>query len=145
MLPVTSGFIFPNGFTLESNGSGHRKAAAAFIRERGLREKFDEYEKKTHGGEDEFLIDVIGALKVCHYSGVHYLYVPRVHNEYIEYIAQKYDAEGYQIKINYSDMVLNINKFFKKLTSDGYNKTVITRKDSRGASYYIYNPNREGD
>lgn len=145
MLPVISGFIFPNGFTLESNGSGHRKTAAAFIRENGLREKFKEYEKKTCGGEDEFLIDVMGAVKVCHYSGIHYLYVPRVRNDYIEFIAQKYDDEGYQIKINYSGMVLNVNKFFKKLTSDGYSKTVITRKDTRGVSYYIYNPNRDGD
>ena len=146
MLPVTSGFIFPNGFTLESNGSGHRKAAAAYIRENGLREKFKDYEKKTFGGEDEFLLDVIGAVKVCHYCGVHYLYVPRVHNEYIEYIAQKYDAAGYKIKFNDSCMVLNVNEFFKKkITRDGYNKTVITRKDARGASYYIYNPNRDGD
>ena len=57
----------------------------------------------------------------------------------------EYDDEGYQIKINYSGMVLNVNKFFKKLTRDGYSKTVITRKDTRGVSYYIYNPNRDGD
>lgn len=146
MLPVISGFIFPNGTTLESNGNGHRKTALLFIRENGLGEKFREYEQRTSGGEDEYLIEVLGAVKICHYCGEHYIYVPRVHNYYIDHIMRKYKTAGYHIKILNSGMVLNVKAFSKiKITCDGYNKTVISRKDVNGTTYYIYNPNIDGD
>lgn len=145
MLPVTSGFIFPNGIILESNGSGHRKTAAEFIRKNGLREKYREYERKTSGGEDEYLTYALGAVKACHYCGVHYLYVPRVHNDYIESIVKKYKDEEYTIKILDSCMSLDVKVQKVQTSDDGYGRTVTSRKDVNGMTYYIYNPNRVGD
>lgn len=146
MLPVTTGFIFPNGAMLETDGTGHRKNASIYIRESGLMEKYKQYVEKTSGGEDEYLIEVLGAVKVCHYCGTHYLYVPRLHGDYIDYIVKKYEQAGYSIKYFNTCIGLHVNVPTKsKIINKGYNQTIVTLIGLDGKKYYAYNPNREGD
>lgn len=148
MLPVSTGFILPNGTRLETDSTGHRKCAERYIREHGLKERYKAYEQETSGGEDEFLVDVLGALKVCHYCGIHYLYVPKIPNEYKEYVItviREYKKKNFHIKYLNSCVEIEIHISEKvRSTSKGYNRTVMETIEN-GKKRYIYNPNRIGD
>ncbi len=137
MLPTTAGFIFPNGEILDSGSAGHCKTAFRYIRERGLLKSFND---SKFDAEDDFLIFYLGAVKVCHYLGRHYLYVPRPHNEYIEEVARLYEKNNYSIK--YISIGNTEAASFKTidLSRKSYNSTVIETPDG-----YIYNPRRSGD
>lgn len=145
MLPVTTGFIFPDGFLLETGGIGHRKMAFRYIVQHGLQKKYYKYEQEKGGGEDEFLIDVLGAVKICHYCGVHYMYVPKLHGIYIDSIEKIYRNAGYKVLYYNTNTVENLKVLVSNININSYNLTVVQGIDENGKKCYMYNRNREGD
>lgn len=144
MLPVTTGFIFPDGTKLDTGTKGHRKIALRYIKEYGLLDKYNAYEQKRGGGEDDFLIEVLGAVKVCHYNGAHFIYVPKLHGMYIDSIEKKYKKAGYNVQY-YSPIACNVEVTLTVTSGTPYNRTVVMGVNEYGDKCYIYNPNREGD
>ena len=145
MLPVTTGFIFPDGTLLDSGTKGHRKMAFRYIVEHDFLEEYNDYEQKNGGGEDDFLIDVLGAVKICHYCGVHYIYVPKLHGSYIDSIEKLYRYAGYKVFYYYTDTVANLKVSISYYKITSYNQLVVQGIDENGKKFYMYNPNREGD
>ena len=145
MLPVITGFIFPNGTVLDAGTKGHRKIAFRYIVDNNLLKKYDKYEQEIGGREDDFLIECLGAVKICHYFGVHYIYVPKLHGSYIDDIEKLYKSEGYKVCYYRANYHLNISVTNKKEFVNSYNQTVVCSIDKYGKKCYIYNPNRKGD
>lgn len=145
MLPVTTGFIFPDGTNLDSGTKGHRKTAYRYIVDHNFLKTFNEYERKTSGGEDDFLIECLGAVKICHYCGVHYIYVPKLHGTYIDSIEKLYKTAGYKVCYYSTNISLSISVSVQNLNVTSYNQTVVCGIDNYGEKCLIYNPNRIGD
>ena len=139
MLPVTSGFIFPNGEILGNNENGHRKTAEEYLAKKGLTEDFNRYRRETCGGEDEYLVDVLKAAKIWHRWGQHWLYIPRLHGENIKQYIDEYKSNGYTIKNDDNDPEEI------QIIKSKYNQTVVEYTDEDGNKYYAYNPNKDGD
>lgn len=152
MLPVITGFIFPNGEKLDTGTKGHRREAFRYIVKNKLLDKYDEFCQTRGDGEDDFLIEVLGAVKICHYFGENYIYVPRPHGDYIESVKKVYEEHKYLVK--YYDTLYtggikievpdsescNMHEVIYDMSQISYNQTVIRRKGE-----YIYNPIRDGD
>ena len=146
MLPVNTGFIFPNEEILDTGVLGHCRCAFQFIREKGW---MKEFLNSKIDSEDDFLIENRGAVKVCHYFGEDYIYVPEPHNDYIESIKKIYVANGYTVikyHSNYSGIIKidgnesdNMKRF--DISRMAYNQTVVRGIEGE----YIYNPRRNGD
>ena len=96
MLPVISGFIFPNGYKLEKQSLSHRNCAYHYIVENNLINEYKLYKEKIGGDEDNFLVECLGAVKICHYFGNHYIYVSKIYNHYIKELVQIYEYAGYK-------------------------------------------------
>ena len=145
MLPVYIGFIFPDGTILDSGTKGHRKAAYRYIVDNNFLEKYNKYEEETSGGEDDFLIEVLGAVKICHYCGRHYIYVPKLHGTFIDRMEKLYKNAGYKVCYLSTNISLSVSVTVKNLNVTSYNRTVVCGMDKYGKKRYIYNPNRIGD
>lgn len=141
MLPVTTGFIFPNGEIINTSGKGHCKCANKYIVDHNLQKEFELYE----GQPDDFLIDRLGVAKVCHYCGKHYIYLPKIVGIFLNEMRKLYKKHGYVVKYYFrnSTREFNYKIFNNKLYS--YNQTVIKDFDSNGNIVYKYNPLRIGD
>lgn len=140
MLPVITGFIFPDGTILETGGEGHCKCAYRYIVEHNLQEYFKDYT----GECDDFLIERLGAIKVCHYRSQHFLYMPNYNNWYYKKIKEIYIKRGYKILYLRSNIIMDVFCF---MTSGeySYNATVVKDVNENGKIIYKYNPKRIGD
>lgn len=138
-LPVTVGFIFPNGRLLETGGRGHCKTAMRYIMENNLVNEFNQY----NGAEDDFLIEQLGAAKVAQCLGNFYLFLPKGHGWYLEEIKWIYRKAGYTIK--YCHKLLAYEGIENRYSPNDYNRTVCQKVKTDGKIVYTYNPNRIGD
>lgn len=145
MLPVTTGFIFPDGTILDAGIKGHRRTAFRYIVEHNFLDEYNQYEEKIGGREDDFLIECLGAAKVCHYCFVHYIYVPKLHGTYIDSIEKLYKTAGYKVCYYSRNIELNISVAVKNFQINSYNQLVVCGVDKYGKKCYMYNPNRTGD
>lgn len=142
MLPVSTGFIFSDGTCLETGGLGHRKCAYKYIMEHNLKEEYDKFK----GGEDEFLIERLGAIKICHYCGNHYIYLPKVVGWYINEMRKLYQNNNFIVKYCYvQDSMKEYDERIFDTKGYSYNQTVIKDIDFDGNIIYKYNPLRIGD
>lgn len=153
MLPISAGFIFPNAEKLDTGTKGHRKEAFRYIVRNNLLELYDKYCQTRGDGEDDFLIEVLGAVKICHYFGKDYIYIPKLHGDYIESIKVLYEAHGYIAKefdpIFIEDFGIeipeneldDIYEGISDISLVSYNQTLVRGNDGE----YTYNPKRDGD
>lgn len=141
MLPVNTGFIFPNGRCLNTSSIGHCKSAHKYILEHNLQKEFESFK----GQPDDFLIERLGAAKVCHYYGKHYIFLPNIVGIYINEIRKLYQKENYIVKYSYIHKSKEFdNRIFNEI-GYSYNQTVIKDLDVNGDIIYKYNPLRIGD
>lgn len=142
MIPVNTGFIFPNGSYLDTGSAGHCKCAYKYIEEHNLQNEFQRY----NGAADDFLIERLGAMKICHYRFKHYIYMPRNCGWYMKQVKKMYEREGYIVKDCYmQDITITLDEQLLITRGYSYNQTVVKTLDSNGNVVYIYNPLREGD
>lgn len=147
MLPVSTGFIFPDGKLLDTGSKGHNRCAYRYIMDNNLIDAFSAYERETGGEEGEFLIECLGAVKVCHYNGQHFLYVPRMQGDIIKAAIKKYKKAGYKIvyfnkQWIYNEPIMALSSLDNRYP---YNQIVIEVKMPNGEKYMTYNPRRIGD
>lgn len=142
MIPVKTGFIFPNGIFIETGGIGHRRCADRYIVENNLTEELKEY-----GGEsDEFLIEKLGAIKICQYSGKKYVYITKKYGWYMNEIISMYKKEGYTIIDCYiQDISIETTNEEYLNNYYSYNQTLVQTVDEHGKVLYKYNPRKIGD
>jgi len=148
VLPITIGFIFPDGRMIDaSGGRGHNKAAIRYI----LKNKeLNQACIKSGLNDQDFLMYMLGAAKICAYSGIRYIYVPYIHNEYIRNMKDLYEQHGFKVvyfSSRYCDKISSdsIVDFKLDIQNLKYTPQVVHIKDPEGNTLYCYNPNRIGD
>ena len=149
MLPVKTGFIFPDGRTLDTGTIGHDKCAYRYIEANKLTKAFDAYKREVGGESSDFMIESLGCLKVAHYSGVHYVYVPRMRRSaLLTPIIKKYKRSGYNIVYVGKEWIYNTKTAETRTIireSFSYNQTLVPIVNKEGNTIYLYNPLRNGD
>ena len=142
MLPVTTGFIFPDGSHISTGTEGHCKSAYKYIQKHNLQKQFNSYV----GSADDFLIERLGAMKICHYRFKNYVYMPRNCGWYIKKIRNMYEKEGVIIKDCYmQEIKIDLDEQILITQGYSYNQTVIKTLTPDGRIIYAYNPARNGD
>lgn len=138
---IRIGYIIINPYWREEleRGKSHSKTASEWINKYNFQNIFNTLlEEKRVIDEEDFLMNYIGAVKLCAYRGKFYCYLPSVVNDDKEYIKNYYENLGYII---IEGKIFDEEKYKEKtIYNYPYNKTLIKVRNS-----YHYNPMRDGD
>ena len=146
-LPIYRGYILPNGSIIDASGGiGHTRAAMRYINAHPT--LLAEFKKSKEDNDEDFLMKVCGAVKICAYGGQQYIYVPYMHGPYVSSIKGLYEMYGFKVIYFSSYFCENLSEESIKLCSlqiKEYTPQIVWRKDPQGRTVYFYNPNRIGD
>ena len=134
---LVAAFVFPDGNFLDACSTGHYQTARDYIKKnKSYDRRFKILSSKPESRiytEEDFLIHILGALKLASYCVLGkkmYYDKERVNIEIVKY----YDALGFKDPFKH-DIKFNVT---------GYTQTVIV-KHVDGKEILIYNPARIGD
>lgn len=134
-LPILIGFIMGEDVIPKINS--HRHTAELYLKEKGL---YDSFLKSNMSAEDDYLVRVLGAIKLYAYGGTMYLYCN--HSIYRKYyrLIKAYKEAGYKMVIvNFESCIAKVDE--RRKVGGGYNLQIIRGTDGK----YNYNPLRNGD